>query len=231
MNAGRDVQQLIATWLDEEAPARAPDRILDVAAHRIDRTKQQRLPAAWREPMIISMGRLAAAAAIFLVAVVGAGWIGRVSAPAGGTAVPTPVTTSTPTLSPHTFESYATARNDVCRGAAEQLNPLKPRFLGIWDGSITPAQRADWVAGLRQFASGYDDMLARLDQLNPPSDTAKDHAINLGQFRAETSMIRAVASDLEANLDAQAQGVDQATDPISSSIASWEQRMGLSPCP
>lgn len=235
MNAGRDVERLIAGWLVEEAPARAPDRILADAGRTIDRTKQRRFTAAWREPMIISTGRLLAAAAVVLVAVVGAGWLGRSTAPSGQ--VPTssqPIgsPTPSPSLSSNvTLESYRAARNAVCRAAAQQLNPLKPRFLGVWDGSITPAQRADWVAGLRQFANGYDDMTAGLAEIDAPPDTAKDHAINIGQLRSETSLIRAIASYLEAHQDAQAQGVDQSTDPISQAVASWEQSLGLAQCP
>jgi len=72
MNAGRDVEQLIATWLVEEAPARAPDRILADARARIDRTKQQRFADAWREPMTISTRRLLVAAAAIVLAVIGA---------------------------------------------------------------------------------------------------------------------------------------------------------------
>ena len=233
MNAGRDVERLIAGWLVEEAPARAPDRILDEAASEIDRTRQRRFAAIWREPMIITTGRLVAAAAVVVLAVVGAGWLGRSTAPSGQPA-PSAAAIPSPTAAPSsavTVESYRAARNDVCRAAGQELNPLKPRFLGVWDGSITPAQRADWVAGLRQFANGYDDMTTRLSEIDAPSDIARDHAINIGQLRSETSLIRAIASYLEANQDAQAQGVDQSTDPISQAAASWERSLGLVLCP
>ena len=87
MNAGPDVERLIADWLVEEAPARAPDRILDAAAKVIDRTKQRRFAAAWREPMTFSIARLVAILAIATVVVGGgAAWIGRSTA---GIGVPT----------------------------------------------------------------------------------------------------------------------------------------------
>ena len=107
MNAGPDVERLISDWLTEEAPAHAPDRILDAAARTIDRTKQRRLVAAWRDTMTISLGRLAAAAAVVLAAIVGAGLLGRasvsVAAPATSTQAvgsPSPVISPPPTPSP-----------------------------------------------------------------------------------------------------------------------------------
>jgi hypothetical protein len=67
MNAGRDVQRLISGWLEEEAPTRAPDRILTSAAHVIDNTKQRR---AWRAPWRLPMNPAIRVAAIALVAIV-----------------------------------------------------------------------------------------------------------------------------------------------------------------
>lgn len=83
MNAGRDVERLIAGWLTEEAPGRAPDRLLESTADVIDRTKQRRFLAAWREPMTISLRGLALAAALILVVAVGAAWVGRSTASVG----------------------------------------------------------------------------------------------------------------------------------------------------
>ena len=48
MNAGPDVEPLLSDWLDEEAPARAPDRILLTAADRLDHTRQWRFGVTWR---------------------------------------------------------------------------------------------------------------------------------------------------------------------------------------
>jgi hypothetical protein len=67
MNAGPDVQRLVSNWLDEEAPTRAPDRILTAAALVIDSTKQRR---AWRTPWRSPMNPAIRVAAIALVAIV-----------------------------------------------------------------------------------------------------------------------------------------------------------------
>lgn len=70
MNAGRDVERLIADWFVEEAVLRAPDRVLADASRAIDRTRQRRLRAVWRTNRMPVSLRLAAAA-VFGVLVVG----------------------------------------------------------------------------------------------------------------------------------------------------------------
>ena len=104
MNAGPDVERLISDWLVEEAPERAPDRILGEASRSIERTKQRRFGAVWREPMMLSTSRFVVATAIVIAAVVGAGWIGRSSAGVGNsstTPVPPAPSGSRPAASAH----------------------------------------------------------------------------------------------------------------------------------
>jgi len=65
MNAGRDVERLIADWFVEEAVLRAPDRVLDEAGRVVDRTKQRRpwrLP--WRNPTMTRFALIGAAVAL-----------------------------------------------------------------------------------------------------------------------------------------------------------------------
>jgi hypothetical protein len=64
MNAGPDIERLITSWLIEESPGRAPDRILEAAGRVIDRTHQRRFVAAWREPMHLTIRGFMVAAAI-----------------------------------------------------------------------------------------------------------------------------------------------------------------------
>ena len=90
MNAGRDVERLIAGWLSEEAPGRAPDRILDAAGRVIDRTNQRRFVVAWRLPTMNPLARLAAVAVVAVVAVGGALFILNESGPSIGNASPPP---------------------------------------------------------------------------------------------------------------------------------------------
>ena len=104
MNAGRDVERLIADWFVEEAVLRAPDRILEDAGRVVDRTKQRRRGAAWREYFMSAPLRVAAAAAIGVLLVGGALFMfGRPNESSVGpppAATPTPSPTPSPTPVP-----------------------------------------------------------------------------------------------------------------------------------
>lgn len=93
MNAGPDVERLITSWLVEEAPVRAPDRILHAAGVVIDRTNQRRFVGALRRIQMPPqerdlrdprrsrtmpfLSRLAAAAVLAALVVGGAVLVGR----------------------------------------------------------------------------------------------------------------------------------------------------------
>jgi hypothetical protein len=99
MNAGPDVERLIAGWLVEEAPGRAPDRILEAAGRVIDRTRQRRFVVAWREDMTGIRG-LAAAAVLATVAIAGIVYFARPSLGPGGPPSPSPSALATPSAPP-----------------------------------------------------------------------------------------------------------------------------------
>ncbi len=96
MNAGPDVERLLSDWLDEEAPARAPDRILLTASDRLDHTRQWRFGVAWRFiPMNGNVLRVAAAAVIGVLLLGGAAYLfggggPDIGAPATPTTQPSP---------------------------------------------------------------------------------------------------------------------------------------------
>ncbi len=98
MNAGRDVERLIAGWLVEEAPGRAPDRILAAAGTTIDHTKQRRSAVVWRHSVTFTL-RTAALAAVIVLVVGGSVYlIGR--GPGGVGSGSTWPTATQPTRSP-----------------------------------------------------------------------------------------------------------------------------------
>ena len=72
MNAGRDVERLIADWFVEEAVLRAPDRVLEEAGRVVDRTMQRRPAVAWRTLFMTRFAFAGAAVALAtIVAVAG----------------------------------------------------------------------------------------------------------------------------------------------------------------
>jgi hypothetical protein len=107
MNAGRDVERLIADWFVEEAVVRAPDRVLDEARRVVVRTHQRRFGAAWRAIPMSAPLRLAAAAVIGALALGGALFlIGRAGEPnvgppaASASSLATPIVVATPSELP-----------------------------------------------------------------------------------------------------------------------------------
>ncbi len=106
MNAGRDVERLIADWLVEEAADGAPDRVLEATRAQLDKTRQ-RPRAAWRPSMNTTMTRLAALAAGVVIAVAGIALLVR---PFGSIGVqPTPGVTVAPTPAPSGLPSLPVA--------------------------------------------------------------------------------------------------------------------------
>ena len=75
MNAGPDVERLIADWLHEEAPGRAPDRVLEAAGRSIDRMHKRRSIAEWRLPQMNRFGLAIAAIATVVAVVVGGSYL------------------------------------------------------------------------------------------------------------------------------------------------------------
>jgi hypothetical protein len=139
MNAGPDVERLIAGWLAEEAPGRAPDRILDLAGRAIDRTRQRRFGVGWRESMTRNRGLAAAAlvgvvvlgSALYLVGLNPGGVGGPATAPPtspntsaspSATLSPSPmaIVPETPLAAGRYFEvPFAPGGMDLCMGQAE----------------------------------------------------------------------------------------------------------------
>ena len=233
MNAGRDVERLIADWLVQEAPARAPDRILGEAGRQIDRTKQQRFAAAWREPMIISMGRLVAAAAIFILAVVGAGWIGRASAPGVGGPGPTPV--STPSASPSptqpTVASYRSARDAICNAAIAQGQQNNDAFSNPYDPGQTAAERNAKADALQHIVDFGQTLRAQISAIPVPPEMASDLSAYLARGEDNQAILEQEIVLLRAGKYSEAQQVDLLTDPINRVAEQFEQKYGLAPCP
>jgi hypothetical protein len=233
MNAGPDVERLIADWLVEEAPARAPDRILDSAAKVIDRTKQRRFAAAWREPMTFSIGRLVAATVILGLAVVGGGLVGRSTS---GMAAPEPTTPSpsavpTANRSTVTLDAYRAARDAVCVSLTATATPLKDHLPGIYDVSTTPDLRGAKIIALTEFVALQRDLVARLEAITPPDALVAEHAANVEHERDILIILTSEIGLLQPGRLAEAQAVDKTTDPIGLQVAAFEQKYGLSRCP
>jgi hypothetical protein len=242
MNAGPDVERLISDWLIEEAPAHAPDRVLDHAARTIDRTKQRRFGAAWREPMNISMSRLVAAAVFIVVAVVGAGWVGRSTAAVGQsptTAAPTSVPAASQTPAPTSsaipaavsLADYRLARNAICVEGERGKQLLKGRYALVLDPAATAAQLSDGVAALESFVTLADGVSDQLAALAVPPDLMAAHLANVTQYRDMTALLRYEIGLFRAGKVDQARAMDPALDAIGAGMTAFERGNSLAACP
>ena len=232
MNAGRDVEQLIATWLVEEAPRRAPDRVLDDAGRHIDHTRQRRFAVDWREPMIISTGRLLTAAAVFVIAVVGAGWLGRASAPLPGATGPSPSVAPTPSASAGpTIESFRAARNAICVGARPSAAALNDAFSDPYRPGQTKAELEASAARLQDIVDFGVSLRAQIAAIPAPAEMATDIAAVLARSQDNQAVLEQEIVLLKAGQVSEAQQVDQLTDPINRMAEQFEQKYSLEPCP
>jgi hypothetical protein len=235
MNAGPDVERLIAEWLVEEAPVRAPDRILDSAAHTIDRTRQRRFAVAWREPMTLSIGRLVAALAIVILVVGGgAAWLGRStagndrSAPTQAPASAPP--TSSPTVHGPTLGSYRAARDAICKPLNTQLIAVNAAG-SSFHPDTTPSDLPKAVANLQQvIAIGEQEILA-LAALTPPDTLAADHATDVTHHRDSLTVLEQALAKLQTGKTAEANAISDATTPLSSLEEAFEAKYTLAGCP
>ena len=232
MNAERDVQRLVTHWLAEEAEVRAPDRVLHSARRTIDRTRQRRLVVAWREPMYVSPFRLATAAAVVVVALVGAAFLGRMTALPGAGGAPTPSTAPAPTTdATAAFAAYSSARNEICTRYDAETQPLRSQFDNLYDPSETAAERAPKIAALAAFGSAYHEMVTELAALEAPAEIVADHAADVARFDAVAGMIDGIVTRLNTGDLAGAESLDQATDPMTADTEQFESRKSLTACP
>lgn len=230
MNAGRDVERLIAGWLADEAASRAPDRVLDAARVTIDRTRQRRWVAAWREPMFINPLRAAVLAGVLVIALVGGAFVGRATAPDGAGVQPTssPAASALPGTS---LEQYRTARNEICTRYASAVDPLKPQLEGLHDAATSPADRAAKAAVLLQIVTQLEAMVRELDGLEAPADLAADNRAYVTRYQDMNLLIRKLLTRVnEGDLEAAA-AIDDAIDVLNGPMLAFETGNGLELCP
>ena len=230
MNAGADVERSIAHWLHEESPGRAPDRILTSAARTIDRTNQRRFLAAWREPVSIGLRGFAAMAAVLILAVIGAVWIGRSTASIG--TQPTPAPTSSQPAPPTgiTVAQYKAARDAVC-------GPLNAQLITLNDAGASfhpdtnPGDIPATIANLDAIVALGTAEIAALSALDTPASIASEHAADVTRHGDSMALLSEAAAKLRAGDVTAALALANATEPISRLEEAFESKYGLAGCP
>jgi hypothetical protein len=228
IQADPDFEPRVAEWLEDDLE-HAPEAVLETvlaAFPSIPQRRVMRLP--WRFP---TMNRfILVAAVVVLAALAGMGTI-VVGSRTPDRPVPAPVPSASPSPSPMTFQAFAAARNAICVEAGASLNPLKPRFVGIFNDTLTEAQRTDWIAALEQYSIGNQSMIDRLAALPAPTELAAEQATDLGDLQAEEDQIRIVIDDLRSRHYPEAAAADAATNPMGARVLSWEAQHAFAHCP
>jgi hypothetical protein len=237
MNAGRDVEELISVWLNEEATERAPDRVLDLAGRTIDRTKQRRLGVAWKEPTLTSTARLLAAAAVLIVSVAGAALIGRATAGIGvPPASPSPTMSPSAAASPSSsvsavaMASYRAARDAYCTPANAHLITLNQQGDKL-DPTKSAADRAAMISVLDQIVALGADEVQHLAAIPAPPEIAAEHAADVEHHRDSRAILNEALLLLRAGKVTEANTVANATGPLSSLEEQFETKYGFAGCP
>jgi hypothetical protein len=232
MNAGRDVERLVAHWLAEEADVRAPDRILHSARRSIERTPQRRFVVAWREPMYISPARLAAMAAALAIAIVGGAVVGRMTAPSGPGAVPTsPTPTASIPADLATLESYKAARDEICLRYRPLINPLKLEVENLYDPDLPTQDRADKVVALTSAADRIEALAGELSALAAPPSLVVEQDADVSNWNATVVLIRSALAKIAEGDLVTAEKDDTASDAFGARTFAFESKYELLHCP
>ena len=231
MNAGRDVERLIAGWLEEEAEAGAPVRVLESIRLSIDRTRQRRWIAAWREPVFISPLRLAGMAGLLIIAVAGGAFIGRATAPGGAGSPATPAPTTDSSGGGVTLDAYRVGWTAICNRYSAAVNPLKPDLEGIHDAETTAENRAAKARTLLDMVTQFESMTAELAGLEPPRELAAEHAAFVARSQDANLLIREVLARLAAGDLEGAASVDAAINVLNVPMTAFQSDNRLDGCP
>ena len=230
MNAGRDVERLIGTWLAEETPGRAPDRILSNAARTIDRTKQRRFLAAWREPVSIGLRGFAAMAAVLVLALIGAVWIGRSTASVGTQPTPAPASSPSAPAARITLAQYKTARDAVC-------GPLNAQLIALNDAGASfhpdtnPGDIPATIANFDAIVALGTTEIAALSALDAPPSIASEHAADVTRHGDSLALLSEANAKLRAGDVTSGLALANSTEPLSRLEEAFENKYGLAGCP
>jgi hypothetical protein len=235
MNDEQRFDRTARTWL-EDGPTRAPDRPVVAALAEVSTTSQERdLRVPWRFTDMPMLLRVAAAAIVIAVIGGGALFLLRPSdVPGVGvqpTMEPSPTVSASPSPSVSSVEAYVAARNAICDSAVRDTDPYKERYVGVFDGSLSDADRADWVAALDASHARFVLMIEQLDALEPPAVLAADDADIVEAYRQQVVLVKQVADRLRDHRDADAAAADLATEPLGDRIGNWEREHVLHNCP
>ena len=223
----------IADWLEAD-PDHAPPEVLRTVESAVPSIPQRRvLRLPWRN---LSMNRpVLVLATVGLLAMLGIGAVTVGSRPS--TTTPTPAVTKAPAAVEASASpvvngaAYATARDAICKAAVTEAEPIKARYMPLYEPGSTDAQRSDAIVAVREFAVLADGFVAELAAMDVPPELVAEHAASVANYRDILILIRESLKHHDKGQTAEALAVDLATNGIAAQINSFELRHGLIACP
>ena len=182
--------------------------------------------------MTLSMRWLAFAAMLVVVAIVGAGWIGRSSATVGAQPTASPGATPQPTVHVPTLAEYKAARDAICIAARPERAAYDARIgTGLTDPTTLAADRQAKLTAFIEFLQWAGALSDKLDNLEVPPAMVTDEAIYIARGRDVKQILDQEVALIEAGKFAEADAVDLTTNPINGGAESFESKYNLEPCP
>ena len=127
--------------------------------------------------------------------------------------------------------AYATARDAICKAAVTEAEPIKARYMPLYEPGSTDAQRSDAIVAVREFAVLADGFVAELAAMDVPPELVAEHAASVANYRDILILIREPLKHHDKGRTVEALAVDLATNGIAAQINSFELRHGLIACP
>jgi hypothetical protein len=232
MTDDRSLERAARSWLDE-GPTRAPDRPVDEALARIQTIRQERdLRVPWRtQPM---MSRLAMAAAVALVVVVGAVAFGPLVSnlgPGASQSPSVPPTTAAPTAAGSgALGAYRTARNQICMTAVQAFTDNND-LVGLYDASTPPDRRTIVNANAQAIADAIAVMARDLAELQPPAELLEAHIADVARAEDQAAIFAAQVQLLGDGRFSDAAAQEVAMEAASNLRKPFETEHNLFNCP
>jgi hypothetical protein len=228
MTDDRSHERAARSWI-ETGPTQAPDRAVEAALLRIERTPQERdLRIPWRLPTMTTPARVTAAAVIGALAIGGAMFtLGSPGLPATVVGRPPP----NPTVAPPTMQTFRADHDAICAAARRDIEPLMDQLAGIYDAATTPVERmrkADLLAEIGVRTGQYTD---ELEAIRAPTQVVEEHVAEVAGHRAVQDLIVETVRLLRSGRLAEARVSDNETNRIRRQIRAVEEKWTMHSCP
>jgi hypothetical protein len=207
----------------EPGPTRAPEAAVERALDIIQTTRQERdLRILRRISIMNKTTRVAAAAVVGVIAIGGAAFLLRPTAPDAATRPPaSPI--ATPSAAPSDalaqLQAYRAAVGAACNSLASIPDPAPS------------AATSTVVAFLQATIARENEEVASLEAIQPPAALTTEHLANIQTAKDVIALLSHMIELVQANKMAEFAAVDEATGSLNALREQFATKYALPPCP